>query len=154
MVTEYPSLQLTVIITPALLLQLHIIIRWQTVDNASNIGTYSTQVTGTTTAGAGLTPTLLLHLDNDFTDSSGNGLECTDISPGVSDNNNGFVSPGKWGTHGLRLNYPTDNTATGDIDFINVTDNPLIQMNTSVGFSVSFWIYPVDLTTTVLQKEC
>ena len=115
------------------------------VDNASNIGTYSTQVTGTTTAGAGLTPTLLLHLDNDFTDSSGNGLSAA-LSPGFTNNNNGFVSPGKWGSHGLRLNYPTDNTATNEIDFINVTDNPLIQMNTSVGFSVSFWIYPVDLT--------
>jgi hypothetical protein len=117
------------------------------VDNASNIGTYSTQASGTTTStGAGIVPTLLLHLDNNFTDSSGNGLTAV-LSPATPNNANGFVSPGKFGSHGLRLNYPTDNTTTtGAIDFINITDDPLVRMNTSVGFSVSFWIYPLDLT--------
>lgn len=114
------------------------------VDNASNIGTYSTQAAATTSAtGGGVVPTLLLHLDNDFADSSGNGLTAA-LSPLNTNNANGFVSPGKFGSNALRINYPVDNVPT-DSDFIRIEDDPLIR-NTAVGFSVSFWIYPLDLT--------
>jgi len=116
------------------------------VDNAGNIGAASSQVSGTTMPGGGTgpSPKLLLHLDGNLTDSSGNSLTAT-LSAGGANNANGYQTPGKFGSSALRLNAPADDDPTfAKIDYINVADNTLLRMSSA--FSVSFWVYPTDIT--------
>ena len=111
------------------------------VDNASNIGTYSTQATGTTQA-AGISPSLQLHLDGNFTDSSTNNFTIT-----ANANANGFLGSGQFGSNSWRCNYPTAGS-----DFLLRTDTANLRLDTTVGFSISVWVYPVTSYTGSTRK--
>jgi fibronectin type 3 domain-containing protein len=118
------------------------------VDNAGNIGTYSTQASGTTLAPPAVTPSFLLHLNGDFTDSSTNALV-----PDAVLNGNGFGAPGKFGSNYWKIDTPT-HWPGGNVDHIRF-NGPLpapIQMDTTTGFSYSFWINPVDISA-LLQRR-
>ena len=114
--------------------------RVSTTNDAELEGIASTEVSGLTT---GAIPTLLLHLDGNLTDSSGNANIVT--NGGLPGSGNGYQSPGKFGASGIKLNTPTDNVPT-TVDMVHIADSSLIQMNLSVGFSLSFWIWPTDIT--------
>lgn len=117
------------------------------VDNASNIGTYSTQASGTTAAPPAITPSLLLHLNGDFTDSSTNALV-----PSFTANGNGFGTPGKFGSNYWKLDTPT-HWPSGNIDRIEFNPIPTpLAMDTTTGFSYSLWINPVDLSALSLRR--
>lgn len=99
-------------------------------------GAASSEISGTTT---GIAPTLLLHLDGSITDSSGNSFTAFGGAQ-----TNGYSSPGKFGTNSLLLNTPSLPTPKDRIIL-----DPLsaaLQMNTTVGFSVSLWVYPTSMT--------
>ncbi len=103
------------------------------VDNASNIGTYSTQATGTTQA-AGINPSLELHFDSNLTDTSPNGHV---VDPG-STNGDGYLTPGQFGSAAKKINYPSSS------DLIYYADTATLRMDPTVGFSISVWVYPVS----------
>src|SRR5580765_353126 len=107
------------------------------VDNASNIGTYSSQVSGTTSATSGLTPSLWLKLDNDYTDSSTLGSVTTFNNNNA---NTAFGTPGQFGTHFHFLNWPNrDTTNPGSVDSLTVAQNSNISLDMTNGFSYSLW---------------
>jgi hypothetical protein len=109
-------------------------------------GPLSTTVNGTTTGSPPpISPSLELHLDSSFVDTSPNGF-----APGGI-NNNGFILPGAFGTAGWKCNSPS-----GQIDFI-VPYSPApapapLQMDTSVGFSISLWLNPQDLSALSFRR--
>jgi hypothetical protein len=118
------------------------------VDNASNIGTYSTQATGTTQSPT-INPSLELHFDGNLTDTSPNGH----VFDASSTNNNGYLSPGQFGSSAKKINYPT--SSPGDI--LLYADVPTLRMDPTVGFSISVWVYPVSGYTgnrkTIIEKK-
>jgi hypothetical protein len=117
------------------------------VDNANNIGTYSTQASGTTTATPPVTASLLFHLNGDFTDSSTNALV-----PSFTANGNGFGTPGKFGSNYWKVDTPT-HFPSGNIDRIEFNPIPApLAMDTSTGFSYSLWINPVDISALSLRR--
>jgi len=89
------------------------------------------------------TPQLLMHLDGTYYEAS-NGLS-PDFSLGQSQSDNGFAQSSAFGSGSWQCNYPTDGSP-GRFDRLIWLNDSRIQMNTSVGFSVSFWIYPQDMT--------
>jgi len=107
------------------------------VDDASNIGTYSSQVSGTTSATSGLTPSLWLKLDNDYTDSSTLGSVTTFNN---NNSNTAFGTPGQFGTHFHFLNWPNRDTSNpGSVDNLTVAQNSNISLDMVDGFSYSLW---------------
>ena len=119
------------------------------VDNASNIGTYSTQATGTTQA-TGVNPSLELHFDGNFTDTSSNGL----VLNVASVDTNGFLSPGQFGSNAKKFAYPAP-PPPGDL--LYYSDTAVLRMDPTVGFSISVWVYPVSGYTgsrkTIVEKR-
>jgi hypothetical protein len=101
--------------------------------NSYGEGAFSPTITFNTLV---VTPTLLLHLDGDLTDSAGGAVLNT------LHQSNGFMTPGKFGSGGLRINYPTDPAAK---DYFEV-DNAVPGIQIDSYFSLSFWIYPQDLS--------
>ena len=96
-------------------------------------GTPSSEVNRTTTGTASITPSLELHFDSSIADSSPNNHVPADITQ-----NNGYLTPGQFGTAAAKINYPT----TGDRFFYN--DVSTLRMDPTVGFSISVWVYPVS----------
>jgi hypothetical protein len=102
------------------------------VDNASNIGTYSTQATGTTTAAsAGNPANLWLKFDGNYTDSSAGGGNTV-----TSFNSSGFVGSGMFGGNSVKINSPTVGT-----DHVEVTSNTNINIDMAGKWSFSCWVY-------------
>jgi hypothetical protein len=85
-----------------------------------------------------------LQLNNDYSDSSLFGTP-TVTGGRVAVGNVAFATPGKFGSHFAQLNVPNvPDPAVPDI--INGIDNPNIQGNYTVGYSISMWIYPTDIS--------
>lgn len=109
------------------------------VDESTNIGTYSTQVTAATTGATALTPNALLHFDNNYTVVGPASTLTWNIT-----NPQGFTTGSKFGTHAVNLNTGSSPPST----YIACIEgaNSIIAMNTTVGFSISLWIYPTDIS--------
>jgi hypothetical protein len=110
------------------------------VNSYGMVGTLSAEDSATT---SGTTPPMLeLSFENNYTDTSPNnfpvyGLTGTPV--------NGFTPSGQFGS-AWQCNTPiTPSTRDG----IYLQTTPELQMNTSIGFSFSCWVYPVDLTAAV-----
>jgi len=87
------------------------------------------------------TSTLWLKLDNNLTDSSGLGST-------VTNSGTTFGTPGQFGSHFLIIN-PTDPGSTAASQYISLASNTnLVTDLTTVGFSISLWIYPFVLGST------
>jgi hypothetical protein len=107
-------------------------------NNAGLEGPASSQVNGTTTGTAPVNPTVWYKFDNSLLDSSGNGNNATGSTIPL-----GYVTPGQFGTHAILCNT----SGTLPNTFIRPFDTAHSpQMNTTVGFSVSLWIYPTDIS--------
>jgi len=113
-------------------------------------GTPSSQVSGTTTGTAPIVPSLELHFDGNFTDTSPNGHVLNTGSNDV----NGFLSPGQFGSSAKKINYPAT-PPPGDV--LYYSDVTTLRMDPTVGFSISVWIYPVSFFSgsrkTVVEKR-
>jgi hypothetical protein len=91
-----------------------------------------------------------LQLNNDYSDSALFGVP-TSTGGRVAVGNVAFATPGKFGSHFAQLNVPNvPDPAVPDI--INGIDNPNIQGNYSVGYSISMWIYPTDISALSRQR--
>jgi hypothetical protein len=110
------------------------------VDNSSNLGPVSSQASATTLAAGALIPSLELHLDSSFTDTSPNAF-----TPAGA-NHNGFILPGAFGTAGWKCNTPVAPPYDFLVPFAPAPAPSPLQMDTSIGFSISLWINPVDLS--------
>lgn len=116
------------------------------VDNSSNLGPVSSQASATTFAPGAITPDLELHLDSTFTDTSPNVFTMSGI------NGNGFILPGSFGTAGWKCNFPTAGfDCLIPMESTDPYPTPLI-MDTTIGFSTSFWINPQDLSTILFRR--
>jgi len=113
-------------------------------------GSPSSQVSGTTTGTAPIVPSLELHFDSNFTDTSPNGHVLNSSSNDI----NGFLSPGQFGSGAKKFAYPAT-PPPGDIIFYS--DATTLRMDPTVGFSISVWVYPVSLFSgsrkTVVEKR-
>lgn len=123
------------------------------VDTLSQEGSPSVQASGTTTTTASSTvfPSIELHLNSDFVDSSPNAFP--NITGG---NRNGFILPGAFGTAGWKCNTPIASTSSA-ADYLyfqgqGVSKPTALYMDSSVGFSVSLWVYPTDLSALSLRR--
>jgi len=97
-------------------------------------GTLSAEVNATTT---GIKPPMLqVHLDSNFNDTSPNAHNT------LGNNGNGFLSPGQFGD-AWKCNYPLSPPSIPAYDFLYWANHPTLQLNLSVGFSFSIWVYPV-----------
>jgi hypothetical protein len=126
--------------------------RVSAVDHSANIGPLSTQAQGTTLAPGAIVPQLELHLDSTFAETSGNN------HPIFGTSNNGFFTPGKFGTAAWRCNTPTAPTIQPDVLFpggatIPQEDVVPLEMDTSIGFSISCWVFPVDLSALSFRRQ-
>src|SRR6185436_5227937 len=112
------------------------------VDNSGNLGPVSTQASATTLAAGAVIPSLELHLDSAFTDTSPNAF-----GTGGS-NSNGFILPGIFGTAGWRCNTPTDPAIKDFLVFQGQgTSKPAaLNMDTTTGFSISLWVNPQNIS--------
>jgi hypothetical protein len=111
-------------------------------NDAALEGTASSQVSGTTTGTAPVLPTLDLRLDGNFVDSSTNNFIFT-----INSSTNGFFSPGQFGSNAWKCNYPTLTN-----EYLSCTDTANLRLDTTVGFSISVWIYPVTSYTGTTRK--
>jgi concanavalin A-like lectin/glucanase superfamily protein/fibronectin type III domain protein len=119
--------------------------RVSAVDASGNIGPLSSEANATTFGGAFVPPMLELRFENNYNDTSSNAYQTYWLA---NPSTNGFAA-GQFG-QGVNINTPvTPATGYKDGFLLLDADDPLLRMNTSVGFSFSCWIYPVDLTHAV-----
>jgi hypothetical protein len=106
------------------------------VDTSSNLGSISTQASGTTSSGGtSVIPDLWLKLDNNYADSSGNGN-----STGFTTST--FGTPGKFGSH-----YYVQNTGATS-DYLTTVVSTSTALDFTTGFSYSLWVYPSTIPQT------
>jgi concanavalin A-like lectin/glucanase superfamily protein len=117
------------------------------VDSSNNIGALSTEANATTFGGSFVPPAAEFHFDGNYTDTSVNTFPSYTTFALV----NGFTAAGQFGS-AWQCNTPTTPSAKEDLIIGNPDEIPL-RMNTSVGFSFSCWIYPVDLTHAVGMRR-
>jgi hypothetical protein len=110
------------------------------VDFSSNRGPVSLEASATTLPPGTFLPSLQLHFDGDFADTSPNVFTVSWLfAPGT----NGYTT-GQFGSS-LQMNTPvTPVTTTKDALFID--NAAALTMNTEIGFTFSGWVYPTDLT--------
>ncbi len=116
--------------------------RVSAVDFSANIGPLSTEANATTLAAGAVTPTLELHLDSSFLDTSPNNFAQS------GNNGNGFILPGQFGTAGWKCNYPSILAPKDIVTFggSGASKPVALNMDTSVGFSISLWVFPQDIS--------
>ncbi len=121
------------------------------VDTSANIGALSVEDSATTLAPGAIAPSLEYHFDSIISDSSG-------FAHLVSgSNSNGYILPGVFGTAGWRCNFPVqppvipDNIKPGGATSA-IMNIPTLQMDTSVGFSLAFWLNPQDISALSFRR--
>jgi len=123
--------------------------RVSTTNDAELEGAPSSQVSATTT---GTPPSFLMHLDNNYIDSSANATPPYAYPPFASYTPNGFGTPGKFGSHYWRCNTPVYLPGPfggypDQIGWYGTAGVPTpLEIDYTVGFSWSLWIYPTDIS--------
>jgi len=125
--------------------------RVSAVDTSGNIGPLSSQAQATTLTPGSILPSLELHLNSSFTDTSPNAFLVYII------NSNGYILPGQFGTAGWKCNSPS--VAVGNKDRLIPGSTPVpppspvpLQMDTSIGFSISLWVNPQDISALGMRR--